>query len=177
MRDEGEPCLAGLNIDDILGRPSKPTFFLEQGQVIDLGGRQLQVWHTPGHSPGSVCFLDEDERLLFCADTIMQGAIGFHMPGSSAEQMLRSYELLAQMAWEINLVLPGHGQTPLDGRLIGELADGLRRTLAGEVRVKKGISALGAARIAAFERFMFVFPPDWRPASRAEAHDRPERNK
>lgn len=145
-------------------RPSRATFHVEQGQMLDLGGRQLMVWHTPGHSPGSVCFVDEAERLLFAGDSLYEGAIYLHLPGSDATAMLESYSILAEMAWDINLVLPGHGTTPTDGRLILEVREGLRHTLAGEISLKKGASAFDAARIAVFDRFMFFLPPDWRPA-------------
>ena len=159
---EGKPEMA----DDFRIVPVEPAFHLEQGQVIDLGGRQLQVWHTPGHSPGSVCFIDEAERLLFCGDILYEGTILLNLPGSDPALMLKSYELLAGLAWDINLVMPGHGLTPTDGRLILEATDALRRTLAGEVAIQKGVSAHGGARIAAFQRFMFFLPSDWQPASR-----------
>ena len=42
---------------------------MEDGQKIELGGRTIEVIHTPGHSPGSVCFLDTKERLLYTGDT------------------------------------------------------------------------------------------------------------
>lgn len=154
--------------------PSRPTFYLEQGQVMDLGGRQLQVWHTPGHSPGSVCFLDENERLLFTGDTVYEGAIYLHLPGGEVAAMERSLRVLAEMAWDINLVLPAHGLTPTDGRLILEVAEGLRRTVAGEIPLKKGLSYQGAVRVAAFERFLLFFPVDWRPAAEPHAAKRAE---
>jgi glyoxylase-like metal-dependent hydrolase (beta-lactamase superfamily II) len=155
---DGE-IFAGIDVDSFQPVPSEPTFYLEQGQVIDLGGRRLQVWHTPGHSPGSVCFLDEEARLLFSGDTIYEGAIYLHLRGSDAEAMWRSVSLLAEMAWDVDLVLPGHGATPAAGRLIGEVADGLRQVRAGEAPLKKGVSSVGAVRIAAFERFLLFLPP------------------
>lgn len=42
---------------------------IKEGDVIDLGGKLLEVFHTPGHTKGSVCFLDRDSRLLFSGDT------------------------------------------------------------------------------------------------------------
>jgi glyoxylase-like metal-dependent hydrolase (beta-lactamase superfamily II) len=176
LREQGKPLPAEIDPAHFSVQPSEPTFHLEQGQEIDLGGRRLAVWHTPGHSPGSVCFVDEADRLLFAGDTIMEGSLAFYMSGSAPQEMLQSFETLGQMAWELDLVLPGHGAAPTDGRLILELADGLRRTLAGDVPLKKGISARGAARIATFERFAFFFPPDWQPpAAGAKAHGDNER--
>ena len=164
LQQEGGATPPETRFDEFQVEPMEPTFLLEQGQVIDLGDRQLQVWHTPGHSPGSVCFIDEAERLLFCGDIMYEGAILLHLAGGDPALMLQSYEVLAEMAWDINLVMPGHGRTPTDGRLILEVTDGLRRTLAGEVSLQKGVSTHGAARIAAFDRFMFFLPSDWQPA-------------
>lgn len=43
---------------------------MADGDVFDLGGRRLEVIHTPGHSPGSICLLDKENRLLFTGDTV-----------------------------------------------------------------------------------------------------------
>jgi len=160
----GQALPAGIDLGAFRPRPARASFLLEQGQVVDLGGRRLEVWHTPGHSPGSLCFVDESSRLLFTGDTIYEGAIYLHLPGSDVQVMRRSLDLLAQMAWDVDLVMPGHGASPTDGRLIHEVADGLRQAFAGEAPMKRGFSTHGAVRIAAFERFMLFFPPDWAPA-------------
>lgn len=47
----------------------EPTYeYIEEGYVFDLGGRTLEVIHTPGHSDGSICLLDKENRLLFTGD-------------------------------------------------------------------------------------------------------------
>ena len=53
-------------------RPYGPAEYgtLEDGEVFELGGRAVEVIHTPGHSMGSVCFLDHKERLLVTGDTV-----------------------------------------------------------------------------------------------------------
>ena len=56
-------------------RPSTATTLLDDGDRIDLGGRVLEVMHTPGHSPDSICLLDERNGLLFGGDTINTGPI------------------------------------------------------------------------------------------------------
>jgi glyoxylase-like metal-dependent hydrolase (beta-lactamase superfamily II) len=44
---------------------------INDGDVIDLGAAKLRVLHTPGHCSGSVCFFDEDRRVLFTGDTLL----------------------------------------------------------------------------------------------------------
>jgi glyoxylase-like metal-dependent hydrolase (beta-lactamase superfamily II) len=48
---------------------------LKEGEVFQLGGRSLSVIHTPGHTPGSICLLDEENRALFSGDTVSYGPV------------------------------------------------------------------------------------------------------
>ena len=73
---------------------------LEHGQRLPLGGLEIEVIHTPGHSPGSVCFRVGDH--LFTGDTLFVGAAGrTDLGGASLEELLRSIE-------DRILPLPGH---------------------------------------------------------------------
>lgn len=88
----------------------KPDHFLQEGQKISLGELELQVLHTPGHSPGGVCFYLEQENLLISGDTLFKGSIGnLSFPQSEPEKMWESLEKLAKLPLETR-VLPGHGE-------------------------------------------------------------------
>ncbi|RNI23810.1 MBL fold metallo-hydrolase [Flexivirga caeni] len=60
--------------DRVISDP--PDGALTDGQRIPVGGSQLKVLHTPGHSPGACCFLLEDADVLFSGDTLFQGGPG-----------------------------------------------------------------------------------------------------
>ena len=79
----------------------------ESGEKINVGGVDIQLLHTPGHTPGSQCFL-VDNRIV-SGDTLFIGSCGrVDLPGSNPEQM---YESLTQklMALPDNMLLfPGH---------------------------------------------------------------------
>ena len=47
----------------------------EDGQQIDLGGRLIDIHHTPGHSPGGITVYDSQSRLLFPADAVNYGPL------------------------------------------------------------------------------------------------------
>jgi len=84
---------------------------LEHGEVLAFGGHRLQVLHTPGHTPGSVCFEVEGEKpLLFSGDTLFARGIGrTDLWGGSYPQLLQSiHERLLTRAEETH-VIPGHG--------------------------------------------------------------------
>ncbi|WP_054313322.1 MBL fold metallo-hydrolase [Mesorhizobium sp. 1M-11] len=57
-------------------RPAAPTRLLEDGAVIDLGDRALEVLHVPGHSPGSIMLYDHRDRILFSGDVVHNGSRG-----------------------------------------------------------------------------------------------------
>lgn len=55
---------------------AEPDHYLADHDVFDISGTALRVLHTPGHSPGSVCFLLEDEGTVFSGDTLFKGGPG-----------------------------------------------------------------------------------------------------
>ncbi|MBI2724510.1 MAG: MBL fold metallo-hydrolase [Chloroflexi bacterium] len=89
--------------------PPDPDAFLDDNAVVDVDGLQLRVLHTPGHTPGSVCFYADG--VLFAGDTLFQGSIGrTDLPGGDFDQEMRSIcdRLLALP--DDTIVLPGHMQ-------------------------------------------------------------------
>ncbi len=91
--------------------PSVPAVELAEGGVIRFGEIRLQVLHTPGHTPGSVCLQSTDDGLLFSGDTLFAGGWGrVDLPGGSAEAIVESLGRLADLE-PIVAVLPGHGPT------------------------------------------------------------------
>ena len=81
----------------------------EEGGVVRVDEMEFTVWHTPGHTPGSVCLLCGG--YLFTGDTLFAGSIGrTDLPGGSTRQMEDSLRKLAGLPIpEGAQVLPGHG--------------------------------------------------------------------
>jgi len=94
----------------------KPDGLLEQNQKIPVGNCHLQVLHTPGHSPGSICFYEEGHHVLLSGDTLFQGSMGnISFPTSQPNDMWQSLKSLAQLPAETK-VYPGHGASTTIGR-------------------------------------------------------------
>jgi len=90
-------------------RPGTPVTPLEDGVVHSFGGLTFHVLHTPGHSPGCVCFYFPEDKVLFSGDTLFQGSVGrTDLPGSDARQQTESLKKLAALPGE-TVVWPGHG--------------------------------------------------------------------
>lgn len=96
--------------------PSVPALDLKEGSRIRFGDNDLTVLHTPGHTEGSVCLLNQEERVLLSGDTLFAGAWGrTDLPGGSAEAMVESLSRLATLDDGLT-VLPGHGAQTTIGR-------------------------------------------------------------
>ena len=100
----------GVTPDDAGMLPSY-DFLLEDDSVFEVGRLRLKTIHTPGHTPGSMCFLLEGAPVLFSGDTLFPGGPGAtSFPGGDFPTIIRSLEgrLFASLAPDV-LVLPGHG--------------------------------------------------------------------
>jgi hydroxyacylglutathione hydrolase len=79
---------------------------VSDGDIVEAAGLAFEVMHTPGHTPGSVCFRLPD--LLFSGDLVFRGSIGrYDFPNSSEEAMLRSLRRFLLLPDEL-AVHPGH---------------------------------------------------------------------
>lgn len=95
--------------------PVKDVRTVVEGDVLELAGFSLEVLHTPGHTPGSVCYRAGD-LLLFSGDLVFAGSIGRHdFPNSSPEDMGRSLRRFLSLPDPLP-VLPGHGPRTTVGR-------------------------------------------------------------
>ncbi len=89
---------------------SEATGKIADGDLLEVAGLQLTVMHTPGHSPGSVCFMMDGS--CFTGDTLFAGSIGrTDLPGADPQAMERSLQTLIEQIPDEAEVLPGHGPT------------------------------------------------------------------
>jgi hydroxyacylglutathione hydrolase len=90
--------------------------FLEEGAIYRVGELQIEVIHTPGHSPGSVCLYLPNENTLFSGDTFFRGTMGtLHLPTAQEEKMWSSLKKLSKLPPSTR-VIPGHGGETTIGR-------------------------------------------------------------
>jgi hydroxyacylglutathione hydrolase len=81
---------------------------LKEGMVLDIGQWKLQVMETPGHSEGSICLYEPQEKVLFSGDTVFpDGNIGrTDMYGGDTIKLIKSIEKLTQL--DVSIMYPGH---------------------------------------------------------------------
>ncbi len=84
--------------------------FVNEGDKISLGKKVINVIHTPGHSPGCVCYLIDNN--VFVGDTLFAGSIGrSDLPGGSHEMLINSIKKKLLPLGNSTVVYPGHGPT------------------------------------------------------------------
>ena len=110
----GDPDLNVYRMFGVAENGTSPAErLLDEGDVITVGKETLTVLHTPGHTPGSVCYAAGN--LLLTGDTLFAGTIGrTDLPGGQEEAMRRSLGRLFALDADI-LLYPGHGpQTSIE---------------------------------------------------------------
>ena len=87
-----------------------PERWLHHGDTVHFGQQQLEVLHTPGHTPGHVVLFHRESKVLFAGDVLFQGSIGrTDFPGGNHQQLIDS---IKKQLWTLGddvTVVPGHG--------------------------------------------------------------------
>ena len=97
----------GLNAEESI----EPTNFLNEGDTIKFGNSTLDILFTPGHSPGSICFINKDEKFIIGGDVLFYGSIGrTDLPGGNHEALLSNIREKLFVLDDDFVVFPGHGQ-------------------------------------------------------------------
>ena len=99
-------------LKDVTGASETDLRRVEGGDVLELGAIRIRLLHTPGHTPGSQCFLVEEEgqpARLVSGDTLFLGSCGrVDLPGSDPEAMYRSLNETLVRLPDDTIVFPGH---------------------------------------------------------------------
>jgi glyoxylase-like metal-dependent hydrolase (beta-lactamase superfamily II) len=107
VRDAGYDV--GVTAEDAAMLPSY-DFVLEDDSVIEVGRLRLHTIHTPGHTPGSMCFLLEGSPVLFSGDTLFPGGPGAtQYEGGDFDTIIESIENKLFTLPPDTIVMPGHG--------------------------------------------------------------------
>ena len=104
--------LEAQGVADIAGVPRSEITAHDGGDIIELGGIRVRLIHTPGHTPGSQCFLVEEATRpgqLVSGDTLFLGSCGrVDLPGSDPEAMYHSLNGTLKQLPDETLLFPGH---------------------------------------------------------------------
>ena len=107
---------------------------INDGDVIDIGGRRFTVLHVPGHSPGSLAFLDKENRILVTGDLIA-ATLPMYLSGDEDEfqAYMNSLERLSGLKSEYDTIYPSHGLFPLPAEYVDKMIAAGKKMKAGEL--------------------------------------------
>lgn len=158
IRDEWLP--EGFTREGAFIPGCRSTGDLSDGDRIDLGGRTLEVIHTPGHAPGHVALLDRDARVLIAGDTLRAGTILLMLKKSDPVAYRATLERVVGMLDAVDVIYPAHG-APMTPEDIRALHDAYESVWAGAVpSTPERAPAMWAGNIDAYQvdRFLFLTP-------------------
>lgn len=123
-----------------------PHQILHDGDCLDLGGRKIQVLHTPGHSPGHCCFYETERKYLYTGDLIYKGCLYAFYPTTDPRLFNQSVKRVQK--YEVAKLLPGHYALNVPASIIDDIAaafDALDRN--GQLMQGSGCFAFGDFQI------------------------------
>lgn len=117
-----EPCAfpKDIKIEDYSVFQGKPAHVLQDNDRIDLGNRQLQVIHTPGHSPGHICLFEEKTGYLFSGDLIYKGTLDAFYPSTNPNDFMASVKKVNSVP--VKRILPAHYSLDVPVSIVNEIS-------------------------------------------------------
>ncbi|MCW4049763.1 MAG: MBL fold metallo-hydrolase [Candidatus Bathyarchaeota archaeon] len=130
-----KPLPPYLDVESWRIHPFKVTRWLKDGDKVELGDRTLDVVHTPGHSPDSICLLDKKNKILWTGDSFYPAPIYVYAPTTNLDQFIASFKKMTDMIPSYEWVMPSHNEPRMERHLIKECyeaAVNIKNGTAGE---------------------------------------------
>lgn len=102
-----------------------PTRVLSDNDVIHIGDRIVQILHTPGHSPGHMCFWEKERGYLFTGDLVYKDTLFAYFPSTDPAAYLNSLEQVS--ALPVKRVFPAHHSLDIKPEILGRMRDAFRQ--------------------------------------------------
>jgi glyoxylase-like metal-dependent hydrolase (beta-lactamase superfamily II) len=134
----------------------KVTKWFKEGDVLDLGNRTLEVIHTPGHTPDSICLLDREDRLFFTGDMFYTGGIYTYLNGGDLPTFINSYMKMLDYYDEFDLLMPSHNEPLVEKSLLKDVLKAVEDIAEGRGTYKEGTDRGIPIRKYDYGRFSLV---------------------
>jgi len=132
---------------------------MADGDVIEATEFVLRAIHTPGHASNHLCFLLEQERMLFSGDHIMEGStVVIAPPDGDMGAYLRSLERLSSHRPRLRSIAPGHGHLIEDPQ--AKIEEYVTHRLAREAQVLAALQRAGATTIEPMVKELYADVPE-----------------
>jgi len=162
--------VAYLGLGDEVGsqyhiEPYHVDVYLRDKTRINIGGVELEVITSPGHTPDSIVLLDEERGLMFTGDVFYQSGLLAHLPESNIDSYYETSQKLAALQHKVRRILPNHSVPMADGNAITRMAEAFTAIKKGKVGSPIG----GGVLCHSFGGFQVIFRED--PGAKKPGHD------
>jgi hydroxyacylglutathione hydrolase len=95
---------------DVVNQPTPDNLFINN-QTINFNGNLFEILNLPGHSPGSICVINYQEKIVFTGDLLFRESIGrTDLPGGDFEKLKKSIKILIRSCKKDYTIFPGHSE-------------------------------------------------------------------
>ena len=111
----------GFDVNNYEFFQGKPTRVLKDNDVINIGGRSIQIIHTPGHSPGHMCFWEKERGYLFTGDLVYKDTLFAYYPSTDPYSYLKSLERISTLP--VKQLFPAHHSLDIQPEILIRMRD------------------------------------------------------
>lgn len=126
------PPPPGVDLDAIHTRPWKASRYIKDGEILDLGGRRLEILHVPGHAPDATALLDSENGLLFTGDTFYAAELWLVVPETNLDEYEQSITRLVNIEKGVKYLLGAHASARVNSGRLAEVRDAFHKLRSGE---------------------------------------------
>lgn len=101
-----------------------PARVLKDHDKIEVGGRVIEVLHTPGHSPGHLCFWEKERGYLFTGDLVYKDTLFAYYPSTDPKAYLKSLEIISELP--AKRIFPAHHSLEIQPEIVTRMRDAFR---------------------------------------------------
>ena len=123
----------GVSPENHQTQPFSIAATIADGDVVDIGGRHLEILHIPGHTDDSIALLDREAGFLWSGDSFYEGPIWLFFPETDLVAYQQSVARLAAVAVNLKAVFPAHNTPKAKPLLLARLRENLDQVLMGKV--------------------------------------------
>ena len=112
-----------FSVDNYENKPYKISQYLNDGEIVDIGDRPIEVVFTPGHSPDSIILIDRNNRLMMTGDSFYPAPLYVYSATSSFRDYANSVQTMLSYQNDVDFLLPGHNETMQTATYLAKLRD------------------------------------------------------
>lgn len=155
--------LPALDTSNYYIKPFPIVEYVENGTVITLGNRNIEVIAVPGHTPDAIALLEEESGYLWTGDTFYEAPIWLFDEGTNLEEYQKSIETLAAVSPKLKKVFPAHNTAVVKPVRLVEAIDAFKQIMNGskkEKSVEKSGQTNTSPAVFEFDHFSFIIRRD-----------------